>query len=73
MSARVLLNLLNELEKSDKMQGLPSNEINVFNETEAQMLDFIYHMKLKLIKNHIFGLKTSKFSHLLSELYNRRH
>ena len=24
MSAHVLLNLLNELEKSDKMQGLPS-------------------------------------------------
>ena len=39
MSAHVLLNLLNELGKSDKMQGLPSilslfrNEFNKFNKT----------------------------------------
>ena len=39
MSAHVLLNLLNELVKSDKMQGLPSillllhNEFNKFNNT----------------------------------------
>ena len=50
MSAHVLLNLLNELGKSDKMQGLPSilllfrNEFNKFNNTGAQMLEFIYHM-----------------------------
>ena len=29
------------------------------------MLDFIYHMTLKLIKNRIFGVKTSRFCHLL--------
>ena len=25
------------------------------------MLDFIHHMTLKLLKNHIFGLKTQDF------------
>ena len=50
MSAHVLLNLLNELGKRDKMRGLPSilslfrNEFNKFNNTGAQMLDSIYHM-----------------------------
>ena len=29
------------------------------------MFDFIYHMTLKLLKNHIFGVKTSGFCHLL--------
>ena len=49
MSAHVLLNLLNELGKSDKMRGLPSilslsrNEFNKFNNTRARMLDSIYH------------------------------
>ena len=50
MSAHVLLNLLNELRKRDKMRGLPSflslfrNEFNKFNNTRARMLDSIYHM-----------------------------
>ena len=54
MSAHVLLNLLNELRKRDKMRGLPSilslfhNEFNKFNNTGARMLDSFYHMKLKL-------------------------
>ena len=57
MSAHVLLNLLNEFGKSDKMRGLPSilslfrKEFNEFNNTGARMLDSIYHMTLKLIKN----------------------
>ena len=52
MSAHVLLNLLNELRKRDKMRGLPSilclfrNEFNNFNNTRARMLDSIYHMTL---------------------------
>ena len=52
MSAHVLLNLLNELGKKDKMRGLPSilslflNEFNRFNNTGARILDFIYHMTL---------------------------
>ena len=51
MSAHVLLNLLNELGKRDKMRGLPSilslfcNKLNKFNNTRAQMLDSIYHMR----------------------------
>ena len=54
MSAHVLLNLLNELGKRDKMRGLPSilslfrNEFNKFNNTRARMLESIYHM----IKSH---------------------
>ena len=55
MSAHVLLNLLNELGKRDKMRGLPSilslfrNEFNKFNNTGARMLDSIYHMTLRLL------------------------
>ena len=60
MSARVLLNLWNELRKSDKMRGkkmrglrrilsLIRNEFNRFNNTGAQMLDSIYHMALQLL------------------------
>ena len=54
MSAHVLLNLLNELRKRDKVRGLPSilflfcNEFDKLNNTGARMLDSIYHMSLKL-------------------------
>ena len=55
MSAHVLLNLLNELGNSDQMPGLQSilfcffcDKFNKFINTEAQMLDSIYHMTLKL-------------------------
>ena len=50
ISAHVLLNLLNELGKRDKMRGLPCilplfrNEFNKFNNTRARKLDSIYHM-----------------------------
>ena len=50
MSAHVLLNLLNEFGKRDKIRGLPSilslfrNQFNKFNNTRARMLDSIYHM-----------------------------
>ena len=46
MSAHVLLNLLNELRKRDKMRGLPSilsllrNEFNKFNNTRARNVRF---------------------------------
>ena len=55
MSGHVLLNLLNELGKRDKMRGLPSilslfrNKFNKFNYTRARMLDYIYHMTLRLL------------------------
>ena len=71
MSAHVLLILLNELGKRDKMRGLPSilllfrNDFNKFNNIGARMLDSIYHMTLKLIRIRILGVKTSRFCHLL--------
>ena len=55
MSAHVLLILLNELGKRDKMRGLPSNlslfrnEFNKLNKTRARMLDIIYHMTLRIL------------------------
>ena len=55
MSVHALLNLLNKLEKRDKMRGLPSilslfrNEFNKFNNTKARMLYSIYHMTLRLL------------------------
>ena len=54
MSAHVLLNLLNELGKRDKMRGILSlfrNEFNKFNNTRARMFDSIYHMT-KTLKSH---------------------
>ena len=51
----VLLNLLNELGKSDKMLGLLSivslfrNEFNKFINAGERMLDSINHMTLKLL------------------------
>ena len=53
MSAHDLLNLLNELGKSDKMLNKPRilslfhNKFDKFNNTGAQTLDSIYHMTLK--------------------------
>ena len=55
MSAHVLLILLNELRKRNKMRGLPSilslfrREFNKFNKTRARMLDSIYHMTLRIL------------------------
>ena len=49
VSAPVLLNLLNELGKRDKTHF--HNEFNKFNNTGARMLDSVYHMTLKLLKN----------------------
>ena len=59
MSAHVLLNLINELGKSDKMRGLPSilllfrNEFSKFINTGARMLDSIYHMT-NTLKSHFW-------------------
>ena len=74
MTAHVLLNLLNKLRKRDKMRDLPSiislfrNEFNKFNNMGAQMLDSIYHMTLKFLKNHILGVKMSRICHLLCNI-----
>ena len=64
MSAHVLLNLLNEWGKRDKMRGLPSilslfrNKINKFNNTRVRMLDSIYHNDIKITLNLISAVKT---------------
>ena len=69
-----LMNLLNKLGKFDKMRGLPSillifpNEFNKFINTGGRMLDSIYHKTLKLIKNHIFGVKNARFCHLFRNI-----
>ena len=53
ISANVLLNLLNELGKRDKMGGKPcilslfSNKFNNLNNTRTGMLDSIYYMTLR--------------------------
>ena len=63
--------LLNELGKSDRMQGLSSilslfrNKFNKFNNTRARIDYSFYHMTLKLVKNHIFGVKSSVFCHFM--------
>ena len=55
MSVHVLLNLLNELGRRDKIRGVPSivslfsNELNKFNNTRARMLNYIYHMTLRIL------------------------
>ena len=66
MSAHVLLNLLNELGKRDKMRGLPSilslfrNEFKKFNNTRARLLDSIYHMT-NTLKSHFWRKKPYNF------------
>ena len=59
MSYHVLLNLLNQLGKRDKMRGLPRifslfrNGCNKFNNTRVRMLDSIYHMT-NTLKSHFW-------------------
>ena len=68
MSANVLLNLLNELKKSDKMPGLPSilslfpNMFNKFNNTRARILDSIYHMTKDCLKIEFFCIIRQHFA-----------
>ena len=59
MRVHILLNLLNELGKRDKMRRVSSilslfrNEFNKFNNTRARTLDSIYHKTLRLLKFEI--------------------
>ena len=77
MSAHVLLNLLNQLGKRDKMRGLSSilslfrNEFNNFNNTRARMLDSIYHMT-NTLKFH-FWRKNVILLSLCTQHRYRRH
>ena len=79
MSAHVLLNLLDELEKNIRYKALPSilsvfpNELNKFNNTGARMQGSIYHMTLKwylltnlALKRHDFAIRNATF-------YGRQH
>ena len=80
MNAHVLLNLLNELGKRDKMRELPSilslfrKEFNKFINTRARMLDTIYHtwydIKITL-KSHFWSKNVIILS--LSESCYGRH
>ena len=78
MSAHVLLNLLNELGKRDKMRGLPSivslfrNKFNKFNNTRARMLDSIYHMT-NTMKSHFWRKKVIILSLCTQRYYGRRN
>ena len=73
MSAHILLNLLNELGKRDKMRGLPSilplfrNEFNKFNNTRARMLDSIYHTT-NTLKSHFWRKKPYTFVIMIAML-----
>ena len=79
MSAHVLLNLLIELRERDKMRGLPSilslfrNEFNKFNKTRARMLDYIYHMALRLLWNLISVVKKVIIASLCTQHCYGRH
>ena len=78
MSAHVLLNILNKLRKRDKMRGLPRilslilNEYDKLNNTGAPMLESIYHMALKFIKNRIFWRENFKILSSYTQRYNKR-
>ena len=64
---KFLLNLLNELRKSNKMQGLPSilsffrKVFNIFKNTGAPMIDSIYHMTLNYFEITLLGVKIIGF------------
>ena len=79
MSAHVLLNLLNELGKRDKMRGLPSilsffrDEFNKFNNTRARMLDSIYHMTLRLFEISFLPSKRYNLSLCRQRCYGRHN
>ena len=78
MSAHVLLNLLNELGKRDKMWGLPSilsifrNEFNKFNNTRARMSDSIYHMT-NTLKSHFWRKNVIHLSVCTQRCYGRHN
>ena len=76
MSAHVLLNLLNELGKRDKMRGLPSilslfrNKFNKFNNTRARILDSIYHIT-NTLKSHFWRKNVIILSLCTQRCYGR--
>ena len=75
MSARVLLNLLNDCEKKIRCEALPSilsvfpNELNKFNNTGARMQDSIYHMTLKSHFIANFALTSHDFAIIKRDVF----
>ena len=61
------------------MRGLPinfllfRNEFNKLNNTEARMLDSVYHMTLKLIKKIAFWRENVNILPYFMQRYNGRH
>ena len=78
MIPHVLLNLLNELGKRDKMRGLPSilslfpNEFYKFNNTRSRMLDSIYHMT-NTLKSHFWRKNVIILSFCTQRCYGRHN
>ena len=77
MSAHVLLNVLNELGKRDKMRDLPSiltlfHEFNKLNNTRAWMLDSIYHMT-NILKSHFWRKYVINLSLCTQHCYGRHN
>ena len=74
----VLLNLLNELRKSDKIQGLPSilslfhYKFKKINNTRARMLDYIYHMT-NTLKSHFWRRNVIIFTLCAQRCYGRHN
>ena len=73
MSVHVLLNILNELGKRDRILSLFRNSFNKFNITGAQMLDSIYHMTIKLLFNHFFEWISLNFTIYTRRYYKRQY
>ena len=79
MSAHVLLNLLNEKGKRDKMRGLPSIlylfyiEFDKINNTRARMLESIYHMMIKITLKSHFCRKNFMILSLCTQCCYGRH
>ena len=78
MSAHVLLNLLNEFSKREKMRGLPSilslflNEFNKFNNTSARIRFYLSYDLIISLKFHFFCKNVTLLS-LYTQRCNGRH
>ena len=78
MGAQVLLILLNELRKRDKMRGLQSilslfrNKFIKFNNSRARTLDSIYHMT-NTLKSHYWRKNVIILSLCMQRCYGRHN
>ena len=70
----VKIEFIKQVGKRNKIRGSPSilslfrNSFIKFNNTGAGMLESIYQTTLKLLKKHIFDVKTPTFYHLLCNI-----